>query len=126
MLKHLDRINKITTCIFITLILVMYLLAKFTNVKLSPITPLISLLLFVPMMIGATLFTLTFLANLIRSKNSILIGLYSVITFINYKLSDIYTSKLIYLTRMGLYLAHMSFRFFSAQPWFILTDQDGP
>lgn len=111
MSDYFKKINQISVLIFIFIMIIALFLTKYTSVRISPLVLGGSLLLLVVLIIvGGIVSTIILLRELIRNKNSILITFYSLITFFSYKLSEVYTSNLLYesLGYNPKYLPHTS------------------
>lgn len=97
MADRLNQINKATALILMLFVFALFTLSKFASVALNPLVILIIFfVIFVPAIIGNTLFAITYITSLIRNKNIYLIGFYSIFCLINYQISTIYTKSLVY------------------------------
>ncbi|MGC1182444.1 hypothetical protein [Legionella sp.] len=94
MFEYLKKANNHPGLSFMFFMIISYFLVKW--MKFSPLILGVPFLVFVPVMVASIVFTIICLTSLVRNKNSILFTTYSLLTFISYKLSDVYTSNLIY------------------------------
>ncbi len=96
-MPNFKKINAIAAFLFMFFSTITLLLAEYIPVKYPTwIIMASSLPLLVSMIVSSILSTIVIFRDLIRNKNSVLITFYSLITFFSYKLSEAYTSNLLY------------------------------